>query len=666
MYFASLFTYSGIVSNRVSGVSRMLRKRQPSGNADFFRALALFAFMSSVSAGASATMQLAAASLAEMSLEELSNLEVTSVSKHAERLSDAAASVFVITGDDIRRSGASSLPEALSLAPNLLVAQVGASSYAISARGFNSTAANKLLVLIDGRAVYTPLYSGVFWDAQDVMLEDVDRIEVISGPGATLWGANAVNGVVNVITKPAAATQGNIATFEAGNLGRTYAVRHGGRLQDAEGDAGSYRVYGRFFDRFNTDLSGGATASDGWSKSQAGFRADWGSVANEFGVQGDAYRGSEDQPGAINAHLSGANLVGHWGYGLADGARIQWQAYIDNTEREVPGSFSERLNTYDIELLHSLSPMGMHSVSWGGGYRAAGDHVISNPLFAFLPNDLVLRWANLFAQDEMALSGDRLRLTLGGKLEHNPYSGYDFLPSARLAWKIEPNRLLWTAVSRAARAPSRIDRDLFAPPTSPFFLAGGPDFTSEISRVVEVGYRAEPSPRFSYSMSLYRSFNEHLRSVETVAPGQFVLGNKMKGTSTGFETWGSFQAAQNWRLSAGAIFIHQRLSFTADSTDTNTSAAGDDPAHQWLLRSSLDLSGGAEFDVDLRRVGALPNPVVPAYTALNLRYGWQPWRDVEFAVIGQNLLDHSHPEFGTLATRSEIDRSLSFKATWTF
>jgi len=619
------------------------------------RALVFSALLAPAAVGAQ-TMRVA--DLADLSIEELGNIQITSVSRHAERLSDAPAAIFVITGEDIRRSGATRLPEALRLAPNLEVARVSASSYAISARGFNNTAANKLLVLIDGRIVYTPLFSGVFWDAQDVMLEDVERIEVISGPGATLWGANAVNGVINVITRRASDTQGAFAYAQSGNLERGYGARYGG----AEGNV-SYRAYGRVFDVFNTSTANGATLSDGWSKGQAGFRADWGTAANGFTLQGDGYRGSLDQVTDQNAHISGANLLARWNRDLAGWGSVQMQANVDQTERDIPGVFGEQLNIFDFEFQHGLNAIGGHRLTWGGGYRYGYDHVSNSAVLAFLPANQRMRWANVFAQDEIALQ-ENLRLTLGAKLENNYYTGTEPLPSARLAWKLEPQRLVWGAVSRALRAPSRIDRDFFVGP--PLQLNGGPDFVSEVVKVFEIGYRDQPSPQATYSISVFHNIYDRLRSVEPAPGGGVVLGNKMEGSGTGLEAWGNYQAARNWRLSAGAFFLRQRLSFQPDSGDTNASAAGNDPAHQWLLRSSLDLPNRSELDIGVRRVGALPNPSVPAYTAVDVRYAWRLLRELELALIGQNLFASSHAEFGNAATRSEMARGAYAKLRWTY
>ncbi len=618
-------------------------------------------FLASAAVGA---QLMRVADIADLSIEELGNIQITSVSRHAERLSDAPAAIFVITGEDIRRSGATRLAEALRLAPNLEVARVSASSYAISARGFNNTVANKLLVLIDGRTVYTPLFSGVFWDAQDVMLEDVERIEVISGPGATLWGANAVNGVINVITRRASDTQGAFAYGHAGDLERGYGARYGG----AEGKV-SYRAYGRVFDVFNTRTADGTTLSDGWSKGQVGFRADWGTTANGFTLQGDGYRGSLDQVTDQNSHISGANLLGRWNRDLAGWGSLQVQANVDQTERDIPGVFAEHLNIFDFEFQHGLNAIGRHRLTWGGGYRYGYDHVSNSAVLAFLPANQRMRWANVFAQDEIALQ-ENLRLTLGAKLENNYYTGTEPLPSARLAWKLQPQRLVWGAVSRALRAPSRIDRDLFTIVQLPAGLTplnGGPDFVSEVVKVFEIGYRDQPLPQATYSISLFHNIYDKLRSVEPAPGGSVVLGNKMEGTGDGLQAWGSYQAARSWRLSAGAFFLRQRLRLKPDSGDTlGVSAAGNDPAHQWLLRSSLDLPNRTELDIGVRRVGALPSPSVPAYTAVDVRYAWRLLRELELALVGQNLFASSHAEFGNAATRSEMARGAYAKLRWTY
>jgi iron complex outermembrane receptor protein len=600
--------------------------------------------------------------LADLTLEELANVEITSVSKKPERLLDASASVFVISSEDIRRSGATSLPEALRLAPNLQVAQVDARQYAISARGFNNTADNKLLVLIDGRSVYTPLFSGVFWDVQDVMLEDVERIEVISGPGGTLWGTNAVNGVINVITRQAKDTQGGLMSVGGGNTEAGAAVRYGG----AFGENGHYRIYGKFFDRQDTSTANGNSRNDAWNKGQIGFRSDWGSAAQQFTLQGDTYSGDFDQTAPGTGSISGTNLLGRWGHQLDGGSSLRLQAYYDHTERTIPGTFGEKRDIYDLEFEHSLQAATAHAVVWGASYRYGVDRVSNTAVLAFLPADVNQQWASLFGQDEITLRPD-LRLTLGARLERNDYTGNEFLPNARLAWNLSSNRLLWTAASRAVRAPSRIDRDFFVPGQAPFLFAGGSTFHSEVAKVFEVGYRAQPTAAVSYSVTVFHSIYDALRSIEPTPSGSLMIDNKMEGTTNGIEMWGSYQALQNWRLSGGFTALRERLQLKPDSADPlGVSAEGNDPAHSWILRSTVDLSGAREFDVTVRRVSALPNPAVPAYVAVDVRLGWKPRNDLELSLTGRNLFDDGHPEFGNPVTRSEIGRSAYIKLLWHF
>jgi iron complex outermembrane receptor protein len=626
---------------------------------DFVRCVAGTACLVASAWAASAQAQPASrGGLADLSLEELANLEVTSVSRRPEPLADAPASIFVIISDDIRRSGATSLPEALRLAPSLHVARVDARQYAISARGFNSLAANKLLVLIDGRAVYTPLFSGVFWDAQDTLLEDIERIEVISGPAGTLWGANAVNGVINVITKQATDTRGTLAYAGGGNEESGLGARHGLRLDNG----GGLRVYGKGFSRDSTVRADGADVPDQWRSGQAGFRADWGAGSDSYTLQGDAYQGKADQPALDDIRISGGNLLVRWQRQLAGGDRVQLQAYFDNTHRELPGTLAERLDTYDIEFQHALAVGRDHLFAWGGGHRMARDRV-TNMGVQFRPEKRDLKWTNVFVQDEYRWS-EALRFTAGAKVEHNPYTGSEFLPSARLAWRLDDSRLLWAAASRAVRAPSRIDREFStsgSPTSDP--VASSPDFRSEISKVFEIGYRAQPSPRASYSVTGFHSRHDHLRSLEPGPPD--VIVNQIEGDSTGLEAWGKLQIAPGWRLSAGATLLDQNLRPKPGSAATDVSVAGNDPKRQFSLRSSHDLGGGQDVHLLVRYVSALPEPAVPSYTAFDARYAWRPRAGLELSVSVQNLFDEQHLEFvGSGNSRAEIERSVFVKVTW--
>ncbi|SDE95282.1 iron complex outermembrane recepter protein [Massilia sp. PDC64] len=608
--------------------------------------------------------------IAELSLEELANIQVTSVSKRSESLSDAAASIFVITGNDIRRAGAGSLPEALRLAPNLQVARVDARNYAVTARGFSSPFENKLLVLIDGRTVYSPLFSGVFWDVQDVVLDDVERIEVISGPGATLWGANAVNGVINIITKSSAATQGALLAATVGKDARDGAVRYGGRL----GAEGRYRAYAKHAENDDTHTAAGATSQTGWHRDQAGFRTDWGDNAQGLTVQGDVYDARLRQAGTPDIKVAGANLLGRMARTFADGSSATVQLYWDHTKRDQPNAFHERLDTFDLQAQHAVRVGDSHHVVWGGGYRLGRDRVGNGPAFGFLPGTLNLHWANLFAQDEIALKGD-LRLTAGLKLEDNNYTGVEVLPTLRLAWAPRPASLVWTSLSRAVRAPSRIDRDFYSPiaprvvnGVPQYAVAGGSGFESETAKVFELGHRAQPTATLSYSTTLFFSRYDRLRTLEPnpSGPGS-VFENRADGLTRGIEAWATWQAADAWRLSAGGVV--QRVGTTLqpgshDQTGT-TGLFTSDPTHYWQVRSSYDIGAGQEFDVTVRHVGALPRPAVPAYTAVDARWGWRIRPGVELSIVGQNLFDPRHAEFGAPATRSEYERALAVRVVWT-
>jgi iron complex outermembrane receptor protein len=553
------------------------------------------------------------------------------------------------------------LPEALRLAPNLLVARVDTAQYAISARGFNSAIANKLLVLIDGRTVYTPLFSGVFWDMQDVVLEDVARIEVISGPGATLWGTNAVNGVVNIITRSAEDTQRILATVTVGDRETAGTLRYGGRL----GEAGHFRVYAKAADLENSERFDGVPVRDAWDRAQAGFRADLNLVQGLFTVQGDVYSGQSEHRGFAGTldfgrvEVSGANLLARWTRQFDNGSHLRVQSYFDHTDRVDAVLFGPEADIYDIEIQHAF-PLGAHKLLWGGGYRKARDDVQDGLLFGFRPPRRELNWANLFMQAEFALT-DRLRLTAGIKAEENDYTGTEALPSARLAWHASPTQFIWGGVSRAVRAPSRLDRDVLLPPPTGFLILGGPNFESEVADVVELGYRMHAGKSFALSASAFLYDWDKLRSGQL--PPAFVE-NMIEGKIYGVETWASLQAAESWRLSAGLTAIEQDLALKPGSTDAvGPSALGNDPEYQWMLRSSHNFGSRHQLDIMLRRVDDLPNPQVPSYTALDVNYSWELRRFV-LSIAVQNAFDSAHAESGGAANRSEYPRGAYLKLRW--
>lgn len=598
--------------------------------------------------------------LSELNLEQLSNIVVTSVSRREQSLGSAAASIYIISNDDIRRSGVRSLPEALRLAPNLQVARTDANQYAISARGFNNPIADRLLVMIDGRTVYSPLYSGVFWDVQDVMLEDVDRIEVISGPGATLWGANAVNGVINVITRRASETQGTLVALGGGTQQREAEARYGGGF----GDDGYFRVYGKTLNRNHSEHADGSSVIDASERTQAGFRADWGGA--RFTVQGDAYKTNIDQLIGGARHLAGTNLLGRWSDERDDGSSWRVQTYFDHAERNQPGFFNKTLNILDFEFQRGLRPAAAHWLLWGGGYRYANDNLNDQNLaaFAFIPQDKRLHWFQLFIQDEWTLHPD-LVLTLAIKGEHNDYTGLEWLPNARLAWAFAKDQLLWSAISRAVRAPSRLDRELFIPGTPPYQVAGGPNFQAEISDVIELGYRLQPVSPFSLSFTAFYHQHDKLRSLEQGPTGGF-LANNNEGSTYGFETWSSYRVTRDWKLEAGWVELRQDLRSKPGSTGTPSGAGlGNDPRRWLTFRSAFDIGADYELDLMARYVARLPNPAVPAYTAVDARFGWKILKELELSLTFKNLFDPLHPEWNTAANDpAEFQRSVFLELFW--
>jgi len=614
--------------------------------------------------------------LAELSLDELANIEITSVSKTSQSLNDAAAAIYVITHEDIVRSGATRIPEILRLAPNLQVARINASNYAISARGFNGTVADKLLVLIDGRTVYAPFFSGVFWDGQDVPVENIERIEVISGPGATLWGANAVNGVINIISRKAGDTQGGLLELGYGNIERRGNLQYGGKLNDEL----AYRAYAQGFDYRPSDAADGSSVKDGWHKKQSGFRTDWTQPGDLLTLQGDVYTGSQDQLVGADGEMAGGNLLARWNRALDADATLQVQLYYDYFERTTPTA-ADYLHTYDLDIQHSFSWGESQQIVWGGGYRLMRDRF---PITAtgpaqqrFDPERRTLTLGNIFAQNNIALT-PALKLALGLKVEDDPYSHVEPLPNARLSWKITDRDLLWAAISRAIRAPSRLDEDFVQTDNGSVVLKGG-DFNAEKLTAYELGYRAQPSPRTTFSISSFYNVYDDLRSFETspqsiTAPYPLTIQNRLQGETYGFETWGSYRISDWWNVSAGYNWLRKHLHFESGSAGVGgTSIAGNDPNYQFSLRSSMNLPHAITLDLDLRKIAALPDPASASYTELNLRLGWAASDTFDIALVGRNLFHPQHEEFGDTSASLQLGspgvetaRSVDIDMRWRF
>lgn len=602
--------------------------------------------------------------LRRLSIEELAQIRITSVSKVPESLQRAAGSVYVITREAIVRSGATTIPEILRLAPNLQVARLDANTYAISSRGFNqpSGAANKLLVLLDGRTVYSPLFSGTFWDAQRTMIDDIDRIEVISGPGGTLWGANAVNGIINIITRSAEETQGWLADARLGTIDRRMGIRRGGELGSA-----SFRIYGLAIAQGAMDRSDGSSAADAWNLMQGGFRSDWRNASDTFTLQGDIQRGTGiGRPAVLTSgSLEGSNLAGSWSRALAGESRFGIHAFADHTRRRLVSGIDATVNQYSIEAQYDTVVGGRHALVLGSGLRVTDDRFERGPGTAFLdPAEKTLRFANVFAQDRISLA-EHLQLTLGVKAEHNSYTGLELMPDARLMWSMSDRAAVWSSVSRAVRTPSRFDSEL----VNTGILTGSDAFRSETLVAWEAGFRAVPSPRLSFSVSAFYNDYDELRTVEASGPAVFplVIRNGMRGTTHGLEVWGDFAIREWWRVSAGLSVFEKDLEIAPGSADLfGVSFAGNDPEHQWQVRTSIDLPSDLALDLWLRGVSALPNPAVPAYREADVRLGWTASDSLTLALVGQNLLHERHLEFvNPSIPANEVPRSLTLTARWT-
>jgi len=629
-----------------------------------------------------------------MSLQQLMEQDVTSVSKEPQPYSEAPAAINVITNEAIRRSGASNLPEALRLADNLDVAQDNSHDWNISARGFNAGLSNKLLVLDDGRTIYSPLFSGVIWDAQGELLHDIDRIEVISGPGGTLWGANAVNGVINILTKSAQDTQGWYVEGGGGDQLRDFgAARYGGTLAPNV----YYRVWGTYFDRNGEVLSSGNPANDEWSQGRGGFRIDTDAKADDkLTFQGEYYNGASGHDPAIGTDTqSGGNVLGRWTHTFSSDSEATLQAYYDRTDYSEPvagvvvggvtfepaGFFSDHLDTADITFQHGFNIDEANHVIWGFGYRFTHDHDDNAPTLQFLPATLDQNLWSGFIQDEARLTRN-VTLTFGSKLEHNDYTGWEYEPSARVKWDVTSKQMIWAAVSRAVRMPSRIDVGLYEPTGLPgglpqSLLDGTTQFQSEKLLAYELGYRAQLLPQVTMSLSGYYNDYTHVRSI-TPSDNAFGLPifiqNNLEGYTWGFELSADYQVYDWWRLHAGYDFLRENIHVVPGEVDfTHGLNETADPENQVFLRSSMDLTKDIDFDLGGRFIDSLTvnqnaTPMtVPGYFELDARLAWRVSKNVELSVVGQNLLHDQHAEYGFPGPNQvQIERSVYGKIAWRF
>ena len=632
--------------------------------------------------------------LTELSLEELMNIKVTSVSKRAEPRSEAAAAITVITGNEIRRSGATTFPEVFRMAPGVHVGRVDSNVWAIGVRGFSSGNSSKLLVLMDGRSLYTPLFSGVFWDVQDTNFADLDRVEIIRGPGGTLWGANAMNGVINITTKSARETHGVLLDGGGGTEERAFGtVRYGGQI----GDSFHYRVYGKYVDR-GSEFSSSGPATDAWHSGHLGFRSDWDwTAADAITFQGDYYDGTigllhpsfrlgaspSGPPGDVS--VSGGNVLGRWSHRFSENSDLVLQAYYDRTNRRDP-VFDDFLNTYDVDLQRRLPLSWDQDLIVGASYRLMSDDFPRGQVVSLVParsNDQLLSG---FVQDQISFLRKSLRLTLGTKLEHNDFSGLEVQPSGRIAWDPVTGQTLWGAISRAVRTPTRLERDIFGNATDPtqspvVRLLGTHDFAAEELLAYELGYRTRLTPEAFIDVATFYNDYDRLETFElghpftegtppsqrTVVP--IINGNKLDGQTYGFEVAADWAIVAPWRLAASYSFLKTHFNLDAGSRDLNKNLPHSDssPQNQVAVRSFLDLPARFEFDVMFRYVDRLVSSpsgeATPSYFNLDTRLGWRGLDAIDIALVGQNLLQEHHREF---SNGTEIERGVYGRITWQF
>ena len=661
----------------------------------------------------------------DLGLEDLLSMEITSVSKKKQRLTEAAAAVFVISQEDIRRSGVTSIPEALRMAPGVQVAQIDSNKWAISTRGFNGQFANKLLVLIDGRSIYTPSFSGVYWDAQDTLMEDIERIEIIRGPGATLWGANAVNGVINIITKYAGDTQGGLITAGGGVHEKAFVgFRYGLDInEDSRG-----RFYAKAVDRdsFSQDADD-SDANDSWESVRTGFRID-GELdeKNSWTLQGDIYEVESDQyinalptdpllfdpatldpltpPGTVIPTLlsnvkdvtlsTGWNLLARWNFQLSDQSSTALQIYVDQIKREEIYS-TQSHNTLDVDFQHNLSIAEGHELIWGLGYRQIEDEFDNTYNVSLNPDSNTTDLLSAFIQDQIEIIPEQFYLTIGSKFEKNDYTGSELQPSIRALWKLDDRSSIWSSVSRAVRTPSRIETTGLIIPFSAVVVTGNPllpivpltstvngseDFTAEDTLAYEIGYRIQPTENLSIDLATFYNQYEHLLSYETLDSTTLVFGNKTSGHASGLELSMNWHPAQWWKIQTSYSTINLSLEVDKNSLDSGSAVnvgEGSSPDHQFSARSTMNLNQNWEFDFWAYYVDEIPAPSVTSflggaeidsYTSLNARLGWRAKENLEFSVAMLNLQGTGHTEFvgEFFNVSTKVERTIYAKLRWDF
>lgn len=634
--------------------------------------------------------------LLDTPLQELMR-KVTIATRTPQPVENTAAAVSVLTQDDIRRSGATSIPEALRLVPGLDVARVDAHTWAISSRGFNDVFANKLLVMIDGRTIYSPLFSGVFWDEEDVVMEDIDHIEVVRGPGATLWGANAVNGVINVVTRSAKDSQGLLVSGGGGTEERGFtSVRYGFKIDD-----GIYmKTYVKYFDRDSSVYNNGSDAFDSWDMFRAGFRIDVDKTNNNFyTLQGDAYTGQENEvyfmptavPPAFVTHaksidnVAGGNVLGRWTHDFSSDSQFILQSFYDREVRNNP-VLSQTLDTFDIDFQHLFKPIERNEITWGTGFRTTDFHLKNSLNVALVPPDDTRNLFSAFLQDEISVVPERFKTIIGSKFEHNDFTGFEVQPSIRFLYTPQTNHTLWASVSRAVRTPSEAESNIrlnvAVPGVPPGAITsfGNPDMLSESLLAYEIGYRFQPSPRLSLDLTAFYNDYSRLRNLNPLPPVSplfppqvhpSIVGNALSGESYGGEASLTFEAVpQMWRLKGGYSYLSVQVHRDANPDQTTElMLEGSSPQNQFFVLSALDLPLHLEFDTTIRYVDRLHGPAIPSYADLDVQLAWHAKTNLDVAIVGQNLLHDHRAEFAPTFIGSQgtdVERGVYGKVTFRY
>ena len=636
--------------------------------------------------------------LVHTSIEDLMNIEITSASRKEQRASDVPGAIFVITQDDIHRSGMTTVPDVLRLAPGIEVAQINSNKWAVSVRGFNSLRSNKLLILIDGRSVYNRIFSGVLWDSEDVVLDDVERIEVIRGPGAALWGANAVNGVINIITKTAAGTQGALVRGEGGRADEQGLARYGGTLGAAQ-----YRIYSQWTHREESLIAPGTRANDASHSTTSGFRVDWATSPDAFMLEGNLTAGQaralwpnlDPQTAARNPIADapsdniGGYVAGRWTHTRPNGATLQLQSSIDVASRDEPvGNYDRR--EFDVDASYHATFGTRHDVVAGAGYRFIDEALFGKTGFSLTPPENTASLATAFLQDEIDLFGRRLALTLGSQAQYDSVSGGGLQPNARIMWKALPRQRLWAATSRALRTPSLQDRGIqvILPPAPSaaglpvvVVASGNPASETETLNEVEAGYRIEIGTTASIDVTTFMGRYAHLHTNEQAAPivqlspaPQIVVntqfGNLLAASTRGVEMSGHWAPVPMWHLDGSYTSFHIAPQLAAESHDPTAAVTdANTPEHQWQLHSAVMAGTRATVNLALFHVGPITQQQVPSYTRADANIEWRFTSHLSAMAIGQNLFDPAHTEFtsvDSLVIATQVARSGSVRLRWTF